>query len=146
MDEVLPGAARDPMTYLRTFWPHLRIRTKQGQTEWPWGKPPKVTISSDLDEAEQRVTLTHELFHVERGDAEDWQAEAEEGEVIKQTARWLLPEVGVVRAAIRQHGLHGAAELLRVPARVLLMRLRTLTRHESQLMYDEFDGDETAAV
>lgn len=142
------GAVRDPRDYLRRYWPRVPIRTrrlaegKRGSTNWPAVGPPQIQLSADLDEPSQRAVLAHEMLHVERGPADEWERDAEEGAVLRQTARWLLPDPKLVYAAMREHGLHGAAELLGLPARVLLMRMRKLSRHEALTVYDGPDDED----
>jgi hypothetical protein len=134
---------RDPARYLADYWPTVEVRTaalpdgRRGIVEWPPDGPPRITVSPDLDATARRATLAHEAMHLERGPVDEWETDTEEGEVIRLTARWLLPDLDAVRAAVRASGLLGAAEALGVPARVLLTRLRKMSRAEALAFYGE---------
>lgn len=133
---------RDPARYLADYWPEVTVTTaelvgdRRGQCEWRRGEPPRILLSPDLDAAGRRATLCHEVLHLERGKVDPWALDQEEGEVIRLTARWLLPDAQLVHAAIQEHGLTGAAEVLQVPARVLVNRMRHLTRGEALAVFD----------
>jgi hypothetical protein len=137
-----PPPRRDPFGYLRKYWPNVPIRTKRldddrwGLTEWLDGDEPQITLSDELDGPARVETACHEMLHVERGAPDEHDEVREEAAVVRQTARWLLPNVKLVHAAIETHGLRRAAAILGLPARVLVTRMRSLSRWEAYRVYE----------
>lgn len=131
---------RDPFRYLRDYWPRTRVlfrdmpAGRRGQTLW-LPDATEVQIDGNLGEADRAAVAAHEMIHLELGEPDRWTYDHEEGVAIRQAARWQLPDVGALRFAIRQHGSYEAAELLGVPARVLLTRIRGLTAGETNEVF-----------
>ncbi|HEU5008810.1 MAG TPA: ImmA/IrrE family metallo-endopeptidase, partial [Jatrophihabitantaceae bacterium] len=84
----------------------------------------------DLGPVQQRCTLAHELHHLEFGRPCGSFCDDNEREVVEATARWLLPDLAPVGAALRTQDVEAAARDLGVTRQVLADRLCTLTEHE----------------
>jgi len=137
-----PASLRDPWKYQRDYWPTLPVDIADidpdlnGYTQWRRDRPPRVVLSDSLDDIGQRVTLTHELFHLECGQPDRWHRDRGEKLVRLLTARWLLPDLDLVKRALAMSvSIEDAAERLWVTLDVLVERLRHLTPNEAHLVH-----------
>lgn len=93
-----------------------------------------ILLDVDLDRAERRSTLAHELAHIDLGHrvAGGWFGRRLEAEADRLAAQRLLESVDQLADALATHAGHlaGAAEHLDVPLRVLERRLARLTDDE----------------
>lgn len=86
-----------------------------------------ISLSRTLTWAERRVTVLHEVLHVERGPAPAWCEAKEERLVDREAARWLMPDVRAIGDALAwAHTYAEAAEELDVDEALLRVRLRYL--------------------
>ena len=102
-----------------------------------------ISLRSDLDWAERRCTVLHEVLHAERGPVLDTWADQEEVRVRKQTARLLIPDVRAIGEALAWAlSPEEAADELHVDVGVLRDRLRWLhpaERHYLTRRLEEID-------
>lgn len=115
-------------------WRGLRLRERitlawhdGGPMGWARHSTQTVSLRRDLNYAERRCTLEHELLHLERGPVPvGWVAQDEE-RVRRETARRMLPDIRVVGEALAWATCEDeAADELGVDRYVLRYRLRHL--------------------
>lgn len=125
----------DPWLFLSDRHPDVKIYLRAdlgrrwGQTVWRDGMP-EIHLAVDLGRIQRRCTLAHELHHVMRGAPCRPLCPQDEADVIDETARFLLPDLAVVAAALAHWDLPAAAERLMVTRNVLTERLDGLTEEE----------------
>jgi len=86
-----------------------------------------ISLRRDLNQAERRSTVLHEVIHAERGAALDTLEGREENRVRRQTARELIPDVRALGEALAwAEDLGEAADELWVDVATLRDRLRWL--------------------
>ena len=134
---TLPFMQVNPWQRLAEDWPHLQVvyrdlgsQYRHGETRWKRGEPQAVVLHQDLTQVQRRCALAHELEHLDRGaPCESLKAKVE-ARVVRATARYLLPDLTVVSAALECYDMHRAAAELWVTFPILVERLRGLTDHE----------------
>lgn len=132
----------DPWLHLATYWPEVVVEfadlhNLRGYTTWPEdGGPPYITLNRRLTQVQRRCTLAHETRHLERGMPCQGYRAQDEARVRRATARWLLPAISLVAAAVATMDIFTAAESLWVTVPVLMDRLRYQTDVEHQVMLD----------
>lgn len=93
-----------------------------------------IMLNTELDRADRRATLAHELCHVDLNHQplEGWFGRRMEREADRLAARRLLSDVEQIASVLHEHGgdLEAAAADLDVPARVLGLRLDSMTDEE----------------
>jgi hypothetical protein len=142
---------RDPWQYLARNFPHVKVHIRAmnnrwGQCVWVRGKP-HIELASDLGKIEQRCCLAHEIQHLIAGQPCISFCADNENDVIEATARWLLPDLDEVGAALREHDIITAAEQLGVTLGILNDRLHTLTAAEDEQLTELLEpSDEPAGV
>lgn len=107
--------------------------------------PKRIALADDLNQAERRSTLTHELIHHERGIPAEGCNEAEERVVDDLAARRLIALDDLVEAMVWHFGMGSEdeiAEHLWVDRDTLVTRLRNLTDYESAYIANEIDRRE----
>jgi len=124
----------DPWQYLARNLPHVKVHIRAmtdrwGQAVWVNGAP-SIELAHDLGRVEQRCTLAHEVHHIMAGAPCVSLCADNELQVIEATARWLLPDLDAVGAALCEHDVVTAAARLDVTVTVLNDRLHTLTAME----------------
>lgn len=85
-----------------------------------------ISLRSDLNQAERRCTLTHELLHVRRGPFYSSYVDREERAIERETARLLIEIRQLGEALAWAHCLDEAAEELWVDRPTLEVRLANL--------------------
>lgn len=96
-----------------------------------------ITITSGMDQAERRCTLTHELIHRERGPVPAHLADKEEEIVCDLAARRLITLEALLDGMVWCYSEHELAEHLWVDDDTLVTRLRNLTPDESDYLETE---------
>jgi hypothetical protein len=133
----LLGMRPNPWDRLSADWPdvvveHVDLGHRWERTVWRTDGSVVIYLHRDLTQVQRRAALTHALEHLERGaPCESLRASIEQ-RVVDATARWLLPDVEVLAAAIGAYDceLHRVAHELWVPFRILIDRIKTLTEDE----------------
>ena len=125
---------RDPLATLESDFPWVDIFIRRlpdvyGQTVWSGAKP-HIELAADLGPIVQRVTLAHELQHLVAGRPCTSFCGDNERDVVDATARWLLPDVIEIGAALAGRTLREAATALLVTTDVLLQRLSSMSDTE----------------
>ena len=124
-------------------WRNLRIRARVtlarhsgGPMGWSRHSTQTVSLRDDLNYAERRCTLEHELLHLERGPCPvGWVAQDEE-RVRRETARRMLPDVRQLGETLAWAlSEEEAADDLAVDVQVLRTRLRHLHPAERGYLY-----------
>lgn len=125
-----------PRLYLAEHWPGVRVfyrvldRGHWGRTVWtPEG--PVIYLRCDLGPIARRVTLSHEIGHLELGPPDD--LDENERQAVKWTARFLLPDVKEFARTLAEHDERQAAKRLQVTRTVLLDRIDAMTEDEREV-------------
>ncbi|WP_300680677.1 hypothetical protein [Nocardioides sp.] len=139
---TLPVVPHPPLNPWRRFaklvhielrWHHPEDDESLGLTDYDAGT---ISLRTDLDQAQRRSTILHELLHVERGPAADVPVlvAREELRVGREAARLLLPDICKVGDALAwAQNYTEAADELWVDLDTLLDRLDSL--HPVELHY-----------
>lgn len=107
--------------------------------------PKRIALADDLNQAQRRSTLTHELIHHERGIPVEGCNETEERMVDDLAARRLIPLDALIEAMVWHFGMGSEdeiAEHLWVDRDTLVTRLKNLTDYESAYIANEIDRRE----
>lgn len=122
----------NPWLYLKEHWSDVPVYIRLlggdwGRTIWtPDG--PQIYLAHTLGPIARRVTLAHEIQHLEHGLPHD--LDENEQVVVADTARWLLPDVDEIGHRLVDLDVARAARELQVTRSVLLDRLDVLTHAE----------------
>ncbi|MCW2758706.1 MAG: hypothetical protein JWO46_2452 [Nocardioidaceae bacterium] len=92
----------------------------------------QVSLRDDLDQAERRASLLHELEHLDGGPAVRGYVQQDELATRERAARWLIPFEDLVRGLLWADDEEELAEALWVDVHTVRTRLRTLTEVESR--------------
>lgn len=124
----VPHHLPHPWRYLGEHWPEVVVAHDLTRP-WPraitdWSAPvPRIRMYRGMEQVERRCAATHERFHLELGPAVRGHSGWVERRVVDLTARWLLPDLDVMRRTLAGGGLHSAADELWVTFTVLVDRL-----------------------
>lgn len=125
----------DPWQRLGRHYPAVAVRYADlgmdwGRALWLDGRPMEIVMHQRLTQVQRRVTLAHELEHLDRGAPCDTLRATIERRVLDATARYLLPDLDLVARTVAVYDLHRAAHELWVTVPVLIDRLRGLSVSE----------------
>lgn len=142
----------NPWQRLAAEWPHIPVNYedlgnvhKHGVSRWAAdGKPLEIVLHERLTQVQRRCALAHELAHLDRGAPCESLRASIERRVIAETARYLLPDLDLLAAALAVYDLRRAANELWVTFPVLVDRLRGLTDHELDFVTERRRSEEVA--
>jgi uncharacterized protein DUF955 len=138
---VPDGTVRDvhpnPWQRLARDWPAVDVHYAElgqvwGRTRWTRDGA-LIILNQRLTQVQRRVTIAHELEHLDRGAPCATLRASIEQRVLTDTARYLLPDIDAVAEAVAVYDLRRAANELWVTFPVLVDRLRALSA--AQLAY-----------
>ena len=117
-----------PRAYLAEHWPNVKIYLRVlpgghwGRTVWT-DDGPEIYLRADLGRIARRVTLAHEIGHLELGPPEPGDEDDNERDAVAWAARFLLPDIAALGRVLAPHDVGEAARRLMVTKTVLLDRL-----------------------
>ncbi|ADG98789.1 protein of unknown function DUF955 [Segniliparus rotundus DSM 44985] len=141
-----------PWRHLAVKYPHVVVDCKRRLPGRRAGfrKGNHIWLCDSLDQAGRRSVLAHEIVHLERGDPEHHPKgrAAEELEVIRATARKLIPTRDLVEAlkGERHTTTERLADCLWVDAPTLVERLESLDAIDLSDLEVELDFDWSVAM
>lgn len=122
---------------------HITLRW---HVDGPWGwcrhSTQEVSLRRDLNQAERRATLCHELEHLSQGPAIIGFEHEDEMATRERAARWLISMEDLVEALVWSRDDLEAADHLWVDVRTMQTRLTTLTAAESAELNRRLDAAE----
>jgi DNA invertase Pin-like site-specific DNA recombinase len=101
----------NPWDRLGHDWPEVPCRAADlgmtwGLTRWVAGRPVEIVLNSRLTQVQRRVTVAHECEHLDRGaPCASLQASIEQ-RVLRATARYLIPDLGVLGRHLAVYDMH----------------------------------------
>lgn len=141
LNRILPLVQVNPWQRLVEDWPQIRVEHedtgspyRHGVTHWADGTPIRVVLHKALSQVQRRCALAHELEHLDRGRPCESLRASIERRVLRDTARYLLPDLGIVGAALTVYSLRQAAAELWVTFPVLVDRLNHLSAKEAEYL------------
>lgn len=131
-----------PWKRLADDWPQIHVLHedlgphRMGSSRWLAGRPVGIVLHRGLSQVERRCVLAHELEHFDRGQPCATLRASIEARVLRDTARYLLPDLDEIAKALATYdSLYQSAAELWVTFPVLVDRLNGLTDAESEYVH-----------
>jgi hypothetical protein len=128
----------DPYLELAQKWPAVKVRirhdmgTDAGATLWLPDETIEIHLAHNLTRVERRCTLSHEIMHIRRGKPPFSRDQADEAAVIRDTARWLIPDLSEFAESLAAEDVSTAAKRFDVINAIIYERLDHLTKFEME--------------